>query len=190
MIDALTRARGRGEQKDLDAAARATGNHQIVGHRFRRQNLREMIDAHAARATMLRRDDRILILPGGAALVPGPVAAALEGIALSEQGAQEVAGICHDGRIDVRLELRVFGGTILCAPRASLSGAYPVIAKSRRTPIASKTSQFCRAKFAPRAARVPGRPTKSGFSLDTKSEAHQVAATGMPSSAAISAEVA
>jgi hypothetical protein len=50
-----------------------------------------------------------------------------------------------DRRLDAG-ELRELRGVdvdaTLCAARASLSGANPVIAKSRRTPIVSRKSQF------------------------------------------------
>src|SRR5579863_10133410 len=53
------------------------------------------------------------------------------------------------------------------------------MAKSRRTPMASRKSQFCNAKLAPRAATEPGRPTKDGSSLGTMSAAHHVATDGI-----------
>src|SRR5438105_74419 len=42
-------------------------------------------------------------------------------------------------------------------------------------------SQFCNAKFAPRAATDPGRPTYSGSLLATRSAAHHVATVGIRS---------
>ena len=76
MIDALTVARGAGEQEDLDAAAGAARDQKIAGIGFAADHLGQMEDTHqAVGVAMLLGDDRVARLPIGAARIPYTVVA-------------------------------------------------------------------------------------------------------------------
>ena len=56
-----------------------------------------------------------------------------------------------------------------------------MVVLSIRAPMLSIKSEFCRAKFVPRGATVPGFPMYNSSSYANRSTASHVAMTGMPS---------